>query len=335
MKTLFSDRHGQPAYLEGMYAGAPAFLVCSGPSLLQNDVERLRLPGVLSMGVNNSPTSHAKACGDALRAWRPQLWTMTDDVASFVRSIYLDPKIIKFLPEGKTGHALFNSDTWAFTEEKVKDCPGVFFYRRNNLFRPEHYLAEETVNWGNHEDICFCGWRRPPKVDGKQKVKTCEKCKRGFGEFGGGRSVMLAAVRILYALGVRTIFLLGCDFKMELGRANYAFEQDRHKGSVTGNNKTYQLLDMRFKALAPHFDKAGLKVYNCFEHSGLRAFAYVPFAEALDFCLKGFPDVAKERTAGLYDRKMLEKKAREAQAKQEKRERPSFEELMRRVKRVG
>lgn len=332
--TLFFDATGQPVYLEGMYPGSACFLCVSGPSLLTFNLSELRRPGIVSMGLNNSPTAHAKACGDALQAWRPQLWTMTDDVASFVRSIYLDPKIIKFMPEGKPNDILFDSDKWAFTKTKVRECPGVFYYRRNNRFNANTYLTEPTINWGNHEDTCHCGWMRPAKKEGVKRVKVCEKCKQPFGVMGGGRSVMLAAIRILYALGFRTVFIVGCDMKMEEGKQNYAFEQARHAGSVKSNNKTYALLNKRFDLLRPIFDKAGFRVYNCLETSGLRSFPYVPFNEAIDFALEGFPDVTKERTEGLYDRKRNDKQKAEAKNLSEKADAPSFAELLERVRRV-
>ena len=331
---LFRDAIGNPVYLEGMYAGGAAFLCVSGPSLLTYNLAQLRLPGIVSMGINNSPAAHAKECGDALNAWRPQLWVMTDDVASFVQSIYLDPKIIKLLPEGKSEHKLFDSDKWAFTETRVKDCPGVFYYRRNNWFQASQYLTEPTVNWGNHEDRCHCGWQRPGKAKGTKRVKVCEQCKANFNTMGGGRSVMLAAIRILYALGIRTLFIVGWDMKMAEGQQNYACEQERHTGSINSNTKTYGLLNLRFDQLKPHFAKAGFKVYNCLETSGLRSFPFVPFNEAVDFALKGFPDVTKERTTGLYDRKRNEKLAKEAAAKLGAGDRVGFAELLARVKRA-
>jgi hypothetical protein len=153
----------------------------------------------------------------------------------------------------------------------------VFGYRRNENFVAEQFLYEDTVNWGNHGD----------RVD-------------AYG-FRGCRSVMLAAFRLLFYLGIRQIYLLGCDFYMQNDASNYAFEQARSSASVKGNNRTFEALDVRFRQLLPYFCREGLEVFNCTPSSRLTAFPRCHFDEAVRRALTTFPK--RIVTSGMYDRR--------------------------------
>ncbi len=208
---------------------------------------------------------------------------MVDDPGNFIKSIWLDPKITKFVPFDHTEKTLFDNEKWEQMDKVVGECPNVHFFRRNEHFMPEQFLQEGTFNWGEHSEALDALGNK------------------------GGRSVMLVAIKLLYYLGIRKIFLLGCDFKMD-ENTKYHFEQDRSAGSQKGNNATYEILKSRFEALLPHFEQAGLKVFNCNMESGLKVFPMIPFDEAIALATKEMPDIANERTAGLYDRKANEKK---------------------------
>lgn len=263
---LFTQDH-HPLWLADTYRGRSAFLVAGGPSFLELDRSKLKLPGVVTMGINNSVKTH-----------RPNMWVCVDCPDHFLRSIWLDPTIQKFVPIDHASKLVFDSDRWAFTDMKVGDCPNVVYYKRNEHFQARQYLTEDCFNWGNHK------------------------------KYGGGRSVLLVAVRLLYLLGFRRVYLLGVDFEMSESKG-YHFEQARAKGAVKGNNDTYQLLQERFLALRPVFDEAGYQVFNCNPRSKLTAFDHVPFADAVEEALSHMDgiDVAKERTAGLYDTKTEDK----------------------------
>jgi hypothetical protein len=222
------------------------------------------------------------ATNNAPRTFRPNLWTMVDDPGNFIKSIWLDPKITKFVPFDHTEKAIFDNEAWKSTDILVGECPNVHFFRRNEHFVPTQFLKEGTFNWGEHSD--------------------------SLDDLGnkGGRSVMLVAIKLLYYLGIRKIFLLGCDFKMD-DNTKYHFEQDRSAGSQKGNNSTYNILKSRFEALLPYFEEVGLKVFNCNPESGLKVFPYIDFEEAIAIATKNIPDIYNERTAGLYDRKANEK----------------------------
>jgi hypothetical protein len=264
---LFTQDH-HPLWLGDIYRGRSAFLIAGGPSFATLDHSKLRMPGILTMGLNNTP-----------KTFRPNLWVSVDSPDHFLRSIWLDPTIMKFVPICHTAKFIFNSDKWKFMDLRVGDCPNVLYYKRNEHFKAKQYLWEDCINWGNHKN------------------------------HGGGRSVMLAAIRILFILGIRRIYLLGVDFEMNES-TKYHFEQNRTKNSINGSNSTYQLLNKWFKQLRPLFEKQNLLVYNCNPNSKLRAFNYIPYEEAIGTVLEEFDfvDVNNERTNGLYDVKTEDKK---------------------------
>lgn len=263
---LFTQDH-HPLWLGDIYRGRSVFLICSGPSFNELDHEKLKQPGIVTMGLNNSP-----------RTFRPHMWCSVDSPDHWIRSIWLDPKIMKFVPISHASKTVFNSDKWAFMDTRVGDCPNVVYYKRNEHFQARQYLWEDCINWGNHKD------------------------------HGGGRSVMLAAIRILFILGFRRVYLLGCDMNMT-PEAKYHFQQERHKGSIKGNMETYEKLNRWFTELRPHFEKEFFFVFNCNPKSNLKAFDFVTYEDAISEALGHFDnvDVANERTLGLYDTKYEEK----------------------------
>ena len=267
LPVIFSGK-GRPVELQGIYSGAAAFLICSGPSLRSHDLALLEQRGILTMAVNNAAT-----------VLRPKLWCSVDDPGHFSDAIWRDPGILKFVPHSHFDKRFFvrNADELLIPAEKcVRDMPTVFGFQRNDDFRAERWLYEETFNWGNRGD----------RVD-------------AYGQ-KGSRSVMYVALRLLFYLGVRRIFLLGCDFRMELGRSNYAFEQDRTVSSVRGNNASYKALNVRLEHLRPYLQQAGLEIVNCTPDSGLTAFPFFSFEQAIEEALRPMPP--KILTRGMYDR---------------------------------
>ncbi len=153
----------------------------------------------------------------------------------------------------------------------VGDCPNVFGYQRNEKFHAPRYLKEETINWGNHK------------------------------RYGGGRSVMLASLRILYLLGFRKVYLVGVDFEMT-DEKRYHFDEGRTEASIKGNMSTYSKMVQWFTELKPLFDKEGFIVKNCNPNSGLRAFPFTTVEEAVGEATFHLGDVDQERTRGMYSK---------------------------------
>lgn len=257
---LFTQDH-HPLWLGDMYRGRSAFLIAGGPSFSKIDHTKLHSPGLLTMGLNNSA-----------KTFRPNLWVSVDSPDHFIRSIWLDPTIQKFVPICHASKFIFDSDAWQFMDIRVGDCPNVVYYKRNEHFQAKQFLWEDCINWGNHK------------------------------KHGGGRSVMLAAIRILFILGIRQVYLLGVDFTMDQTQ-KYHFDQDRTSSSITGNNSAYEQLNSRFTELRPLFEEQNFHIYNCNPASGLKAFDFVTFEDAIREVRAEFGDidVATERTKGLYD----------------------------------
>lgn len=124
------------------YPNGHAFIIAGGPSFKNIDKSKLSMPGVLTIGINNSPAS-----------FRPNLWTCVDSPSNFLASIWLDPKIEKIVPISHIDKKLFDSEKWQDIDTTVGECPNVVYYRRNEVFDHEEYLFEDTINWGNHSNI--------------------------------------------------------------------------------------------------------------------------------------------------------------------------------------
>lgn len=269
---FFFNREGMNLHLIGLYKGYGCFLCCGGPSLKEAQARRFTDAGVLSMSVNN-----------AVSVVRTDMWCCVDEPTHFIASMWLDPKIMKFVPMAHFGSPLWDTRNGEFqplvhngSQCVVGDCPNIIGYRRNEKFNADRYLWEDTINWGDTE------------------------------KFGGNRSVMLAAIRILFLLGIRRIYLLGVDFEMT-EESKYAFQENRSGGSIKGNNATYRKLMERFGLLKKHFVEVGLEVFNCNVKSKLDVFPHMSFMDALtkEKAIVGNP--AKETTEGLYQTDFNEK----------------------------
>ena len=255
--------------LQGLYKGvkpSPAFLILGGPSLNSLDLERAANCGITSLGVNNSWS-----------VFTPDLWTCVDPPRKFLYSGWMDPTITKLIPSVLARKSLRLKDGSIFrnTIHTPSDCPNVLFYERNTSFDHQTYLNESTINWGNQSK----------RID-SLGFKSC-------------RSVMLAAVKLLYVLGFRRVYLLGCDFKMKPFEDNYAFPQERSKGAVRGNNKSYKVLNERFKAMRPYFEYNDFEIFNCNPDSGLEAFDYLSLEDAID--IEESEMVQGENAVGWYE----------------------------------
>ena len=220
-------------------------------------------------------------CNNSAAVFRPNLWVEVDSPHNFIKSVWMDPCVLCFAPYDNVDKPVFDSNQWRYTGELVRDCPAVAFYKRNNHFIADQFLYEDTLNWGNHE------------------------------KHGGGRSVMLPAFRIAFLLGFRRLFLLGVDLDMTPDK-KYAFAQDRHDGSLKGNQATHQKLKGRFEQLRPILEAEGVEVFNCNPDSKLKAFDHMPFREAVQLAAAELGvDCEHERTFGLYERGGLQEKVDE------------------------
>jgi hypothetical protein len=275
---FFYTRAGAVLPLEGQYRGGHAFLLANGPSVGLLDLTPLHRRWVMTL--NNGA-----------RTFRGNANCTVDEPSRFSLSMWLDPTILKFAPMSHFEKSLWDNrlvhtdqgwvQRWEESKLKLGDCPNVAGYRRNEKFHAPRWLNEETVNWGNH------------------------------GKWGGGRSVLLASLRILHLLGFRHVYLLGVDFDMSATK-RYHFEEGRSPHAVKGNMSTYAKLQQWFTELQPQFKKAGFQVFNCNLESKLTAFPFLPFDEALAASGAQIGDHTREKTEGMYTRAAEQKKAASA-----------------------
>ena len=260
---FFFTRESSQVNLVGNYRGSSAFLICNGPSLASGDYD---------LSLMKLPGVMTMGINNGAKTLRPNFWTCVDDPKRFLLSIWLDPTIKKIVPHAHAEKRLFDSTTWQDTNILVGQCPNVIYYHRNAKFHADRWLYEDTINWGN------------------------------TGEHGGCRSVMLPALRILFLLGFRRVYLMGADFIMS-ENYTYHFDEQRAQGAVKCNLNTYQKMkDEYFPALKPYFDAEGFEVYNCNQNSGLAVFPYMPYEQAISECTSRLGDIFNERTWGMYSK---------------------------------
>jgi hypothetical protein len=288
-----TDCHKTPTHaLRGILAGGPAFLVCGGPSVKLIDYMQLNGRGIFSLGVNN------------VAGMVPvNAFTCSDPPMKFHWGIFLDPRIMKFLPVPKLGGGKNrgqlrrkNPDgTFQWIGRCAKDCPNVWGYERRSWMMPDHtFFTEPHAAWGNQQ----------------AGVDRCDQPKTAC--------TMLLGFRLLHYLGARMVFILGADFEMlpedDVGLdGNYAFGQARGHhckkcgyvkpkvdgkcsvcggnldDSIASNNRQYRIANDWLVQLRPVFERFGMQCFNCNPLSGLRAFDYAPFDDALRICKGSMP----------------------------------------------
>jgi len=260
--------------LRNMLAGGPAFLVCGGPSTKNEPLERLNQRGCWSLGVNNA-AAHPR--------FRSQAFVCSDPPMKFSHSLWLDPQVMKFVPIPKMGRGrrcLRRKDGGVFSklDKNVTDCPNLWGFQRNSWLTPDDdFFMSDGACWGNQDS----GTERT----GERKT-VC---------------TMLLGLRLLYYLGARTIFLVGVDFLMKPG-AVYSFNQSKEDGGCESNNRQFAVTNDWLCRMEKGgvFERFNLEIYNTYERSGLRAFPFCSFTDAVDYAgreVEQQPDLA-----GWYDK---------------------------------
>lgn len=261
---LIYTRDGNPCFFKNIFEEQSIFYLGSGPSLKETDLSFLSSRGILSAGVNN------------IAAWsiiRPNIWVISDEPKSFHEVIWKDPAIMKFIPEKDSGKPFkLASGNWA--RYAVRLCPNTWIYRLTSKFDTTTFLTEDYVAFGREKGVA-------DNLDLK-----------------GSRSTMLAAIKILFYLGFRNVFLLGCDFEM-LEEKPYVFPQKKKKPGIITNNSSYKILEQRLTALKPKFKEVNFNIYNCTKGSKLQTFPFLPVTDAIQMSLEDFY-TEKPNLEGMY-----------------------------------
>lgn len=276
--VVFGSDGERADYLRGMYRGAACFLVCGGPSVQFSPLRLLERRGVLIAAVNNAGAAVV----------RPHVWFSCDAQHQFHEAIWRDPQIMKLTKLKYTSEKhkwagsrrsrpvihRWNGKEYVETNDRPADCPNVWGYMhadfKHQKWNPAKYFDEPLPPWGaNHREH-----------DPEDK-----------GDF---KSVMLVAPWLLRWLGVKTIYLVGCDFRMTKER-QYGFDE---AGKPDRNNGLYGWLNRRFTEVAPHMPAAGIEIFNCTVGGHLTAFPRMTLEDAIRRALAEFP--AEIHTRGHY-----------------------------------
>jgi len=214
---IIVDRHQERTEsLRGLLSGIPTFLVCGGPSAKELDLSKIEAKGIWSMAVNNM-AGH----------FSPSSFVCSDPPSKFHNGIWQDPRVMKIIPipKMKSRRGRLRKKVDGKIEPLMKpdgnqmstsDCPNLWGFERRSWMAPDDtFFLEDSAAWGNHN----------AGVDRTGESKTV--------------CTMLLAIRLLYYLGSRRIYLVGVDFNMDQNanlKDNYAFGQNRDQGACSSNN---------------------------------------------------------------------------------------------------
>lgn len=293
---LHADRTRTDAALDDQFAGPAAstcWLIGGGPSLAQLPIAALDRSPAPKMCINLAGTG----------LLRPTFWTAYDPSARFLRSVYLDPGIMKFVPPRRA------MDLVPETTFKVCECPHLYFFETD----PQRGFAD------------FLSPQRHGIVDWNDTfVQALDILHRlGF------RRILLAGCELQVAPGpewqqkaternvaYRSGMLLG-DFVKECERAGltrgemerwgtgpqYHFDESKSLQAAVNTDAHYFRIAQSLRLCRRSLTSAGLQLISVTPGSRLNDYiSYQPCDTALRDLLQQTGDPAGEQITGLYTR---------------------------------
>ena len=108
-------------------------------------------------------------------------------------------------------------------------------------------------------------------------------------DFCWWKNTFYIALQLAYRLGFRKIYLIGCQFKINLEKS-YAYAMSLTQEQVDYNNRTYKACVANLKFLKKHFEDSGLELISATPDSPLNdIYRHMTFEEAVSDSLKDFP----------------------------------------------
>jgi hypothetical protein len=220
-----------------------AFLVGRGWSVTPKRLKQLAKAGIPWMAINDFPKKGPK----------PRYWCAGDGPNHYGNRIWDDAEIMKFSPMGHVRMVRPRTDAYE-PARRPMDAPNThFIHPVNNLMELESWLHVPYIAWG----ASLHGPTAPSQ----------------FHKSGSGRSSMMIGLRLLWHLGYREVYMLGCDCTPHHHPApNY-----------------WKVMFDYIEKIAPTFRRFCYNVYQTNPDAHLRTFPSVPFDKAL-------ADAAKTRT---------------------------------------
>lgn len=207
---------------------------------------------------------------------RPHLWFGGDDPERYHPAIFHDPAIAKFVRADKQHLTVRESPLHAQTFANVWA-----FERANYNWKPDLFLNSYNPVWFNGEHA----------------------------------STLWFALRLLIDFGFRDIYLIGCDFHMNVD-VPYGWNDFTWDYEAERNNKLFEWMNRALGRVRPLMEAEGVRVRNCTygaihplpAQGCLTSLEWLPLSDALADVLKGIPKVetlqgyyGTERAAELYD----------------------------------
>jgi len=165
--------------LEGSYSGPSrtgCWIIGGGPSLAALLTDRIAATPLPRFSIN--------LAGHQLL--RPTFWTAYDPTGRFLRSTYLDPSIMKFIPRGRA------MDVVPGTTSKVCDSPNTVFFER-----------DQSV--GFHDFLSPFSSSSSPSLPRRSEAIT------------DWQDSLVQAIHLAWLIGFRKLYLAGCDMHVAPG----------------------------------------------------------------------------------------------------------------------
>ena len=103
------------------------------------------------------------------------------------------------------------------------------------------------------------------------------------------QNVFMIAIQILYHLGFRTVYTVGCKFEI-YQQGQYSYGNFLTPEQVNYNKKTYRMVLGQLNGIIPHFEEAGFELVNCTMNSVLSGIKFMNFKDAIDLELSKIPE---------------------------------------------
>jgi len=290
-----TDRERISAHLEGAFGGPMAsacWLMGGGPSLTAEVVEQIERSPIPRMGVNLAGTG----------LLRPTFWTAYDPTVRFLKSIYLDPGVMKFVHERRA------MDLVPETTFKVCECPNLYFFEGDRQRGFQRFVSEahrRIVDWNDSFvqaiDILFqLGFRRIYLAGCDLHIQAsadlCQKAENCGVKLPEGRALS-DVVAACEKKGVPRNELAACD----PGQL-YHFDQFKSFRASVATDQHYMRVVQYLRLSRRSMTTAGLELISVTPGSRLNDyFAFrTPHAVCEELTRRiGGPQT--ERTAGLYE----------------------------------
>ncbi len=290
-----TDRERIPALLEGTFGGplgSACWLVGGGPSLTSEVAEQIARSPIPRMAVNLAGTG----------LLRPAFWTAYDPTVRFLKSIYLDPGVMKFVHE-RRAMDLVPETTW-----KVCECPNLYLFEGDRQRGFQRFVSEghrRIVDWNDSFvqaiDILFqLGFRRIYLAGCDLHIRaSAELCKKA-----ANRGVELSAERSLSEV------VAACEKKgmlrSELSECDpgtlYHFDQAKSFRAAVATDQHYMRVVQYLRLSRRSIAMAGLELISVTPGSRLNDyFAYRSPQQVSEELEQSIGGPGMEKTDGLYE----------------------------------